>query len=70
MLKGSKPRDSPEVQWLGYCASPAGGMGLISRQGTKILHATHHGQYQNQTKKKIVNLLVLDGVMILRVYMK
>ena len=27
-------------------------MGLISSQGTKILHATHHGQYQNQTKKK------------------
>ena len=27
------------VQWLGLCASTAGGMGSIPGQGTKMLHA-------------------------------
>ena len=32
------------VQWLGFCASTAGGMGLNPDQGTKILQATWRGQ--------------------------
>ena len=32
-------RNSLVVQWLGLCASTAGGMGAIAGQGTKILHA-------------------------------
>ena len=34
------------VQWLRLCASTAEGMGLISGQGTKILHAAWHDQKQ------------------------
>ena len=37
------------VQWLGLCASSAGGMGSIPGWGTKIPHATWHGQ---KTKKQ------------------
>ena len=38
------------VQWLGLCASTAGGRGLIPGQGTKILHATWLTQNkQNET---------------------
>ena len=32
------------VQWLGLCASTAGGTGLIPGQGTKILQAAQRGQ--------------------------
>ena len=32
------------VQWLRLCASTAGGMGLIPGWGTKMSHATWHGQ--------------------------
>ena len=32
-------RNSLVVQWLGLCASTAGGMGSILGQGTKILQA-------------------------------
>ena len=41
-----------EVQWLGLCASTAGGMGSIPGQGTKIPHAVWHGQKQNQDQKQ------------------
>ena len=37
------------VQWLELCTSTAGGLGLISGQGTKILHAT---QCIRKKKKK------------------
>ena len=40
------------VQWLGLCASTAGGTGLIPDQGSKILQATGWGQ---KTKKKKEN---------------
>ena len=30
------------AQWLGPCASTAGGMGSISGQGTKVLHGVRH----------------------------
>ena len=32
------------VQWLRFCASNAGGMGLIPGGGTKIPHAAWYGQ--------------------------
>ena len=35
-------------QWLGLSSSTSGSVGLISGQGTKILHATWHGQKINQ----------------------
>ena len=34
-----------EVQWLRLCVSTAGGMGLITGWGTKVLHATLHGHF-------------------------
>ena len=39
------------VQWLGLCASTAGGTGSIPGWGSKILHAAWHGQ-KNKRKKK------------------
>ena len=36
-------RTSPAVQWLGFCASTAGGPGSIPGQGTKIPPAVWHG---------------------------
>ena len=38
------------VQWLGLCASTAGGVGSIPGQGTKILKAMQHGQKKKKTK--------------------
>ena len=35
------------IQWLRLCASNAGDVGLIPGQGTKISHATWHGQKKN-----------------------
>ena len=36
------------VQWLGLCASAAGGMGSIPGWGTKIPHAARHSQEKKQ----------------------
>ena len=41
-----------EVQWLGLCASTAGGVGSIPGQETKIPHAVWHSQKQNKTKPR------------------
>ena len=38
---------SPVVQWLGLCASTAGGMGSIPGRGTEILHVALRGQKKN-----------------------
>ena len=41
------------ILWLSSgedSASTAGGMGLIPDLGTKILHATHHGQKKKKKK--------------------
>ena len=46
-----KSRVSLLVQWLRRHTSTSGGMGLIPGQGTKILHATQHGQ-QNLKQKQ------------------
>ena len=42
------------VHWLGLCASIAEGTGSVSGLGTKILHATWHGQ---ENKKQIAQIL-------------
>ena len=44
--------NSLAVQWLGLCASTVGGAGSIPGQGTKIPHATWHGQKINRSLKK------------------
>ena len=38
------------VQWLGLCASTAGGLGSIPSPGTKILHAIRQGKKKNYIK--------------------
>ena len=40
------------VQWLGLCASTAGGMGSVPGQGTKNPQAVWCGQEQKQVKKQ------------------
>ena len=42
LQKGAKGT-SLAVQWLGFCASTAGGTSSIPDQVTKILHAARHG---------------------------
>ena len=42
-----------EVQWLRMQASTARGKASIAGPGTKILHATQHGQKRNRHVKKI-----------------
>ena len=46
------------VQWLRLRASTAGGMGLISDWGTKILHALWCSQKTKTKKQKIFKLIV------------
>ena len=41
------------VQWLGLCASTAGGMDSITGQGTKMLPASWHGHNNNSKIKRI-----------------
>ena len=43
------------IQWLRPHASYVRGTGLIPGQGTKITHATQHGQRVKKKKKKIKN---------------
>ena len=48
------------VQWLGFCASTAGGLGSIPSPGTKILHAIRQGKKKKNyikgyTQKNNVN---------------
>ena len=45
------------VQWLGLCASIAGGMGSIPGQGTKILHAVARPEKNPQNTKAILLLV-------------
>ena len=40
------------VQWLGLCASTAGGPGLIPGRATKIQQAVQRGQKIGEKKKK------------------
>ena len=45
-------RNSLVVQWLGLCASTAGGTGSLPGWGTKILHAAQCGENKKQANKK------------------
>ena len=47
------------IQWLGLCAFTAEGPGLISGQGTRILHATRRGQIK---KKNLQTISAGEGV--------
>ena len=48
----SIPGNSLAVQWLGCQASTAEGMGLITSQRTKILHATRSSQKKSPEEHK------------------
>ena len=50
-VKNGLKGDFPVVQWLRLCASNAGGAGSIPGQGTKIPHASWHGQKLKKKKK-------------------
>lgn len=54
MLKQVKGA-SLAVQWLGLCASIAGGKGLVPDRGTKILHAA---QRSPKIKEWVVFLIL------------
>ena len=43
------------AQWLRFCASTIGGVGLIPGQGTKIPHATWCGQKKKEKRKENVH---------------
>ena len=45
------PGTSLAVRWLRLHTSTAAGAGSIPTQGTKILHATRHGQKKKKKKK-------------------
>ena len=40
------------VQWLRLCSSTSGGLGSIPGEGTKISHATWHGQKKKKEEDK------------------
>lgn len=41
------------VQWLRFCLSNTGGMGLISDQGTEIPHSVQYSQNKNSQSTEI-----------------
>lgn len=45
------------VQWLSLCTSTEGAVSLIPGGGTKILHASRHGQKIKQQQKQ-ANMVV------------
>lgn len=47
--------NSLAIQWLGFHASTARGTSSVLGQGTKIPHATRHGQNNNNSKVKVKN---------------
>ena len=55
LIEIEKSRNSLVVQWLGLCASNAGGTGLIPGQGTKMPHAAWHGRKTNKQTKNPKN---------------
>ena len=52
VISQSSVGTSLAVQWLGLCASTAGGTGSIPGQGTKIAHSAWRGQKKKRKKKK------------------
>ena len=51
-FKSNKKGNSLEVQWLGLCASTAGGTGSIPGWGTKILHTAQSAKKKKKVMKK------------------
>ena len=66
LQKKKKTRNPLAVQWLGFRASTAGGMGSIPGQGTKIPHAMQHGQKEREreTNKGFLSQIqdILEGL--------
>ena len=56
------------VQWLRFCASTAGGTGLIPGQGTKIPHVSWCDKTNKQTKNKSLIALWLAKQVIQLAY--
>ena len=52
LIRRDRTGTSLAVQWLRLRASTARGMGSIPGQGTKIPHATWHGQKIKKKKKR------------------
>ena len=51
-LKRDEHETSLVVQWLGLCASNSEATGLIPDWGTKVPHATWHGQIGKEREKR------------------
>ena len=51
---------SLEVQWLKLCASNAEGVGSIPGRGTKIPHATYHGQEKEKLNFNKFSLSIIS----------
>ena len=49
------------VQWLGLCASTAGGTGVIPDWGTRIPYPTMHGQEINKRKKEKLHQIICSA---------
>ena len=60
MLSEMSDRDETYlvVQWLRLCSSTSGGLGSIPGQGTKISHATWHGQKKKKRKTECYHIRV------------
>jgi len=55
---------SLEVQWLRLCGSTAGGVGLISGQGTNILYVLRCSQRIHKIKKKKDTVNICNGILL------
>ena len=57
MLSEMSDRDETSlvVQWLRLCSSTSGGLGSIPGQGTKISHATWHGQKKKKEEGRVLS---------------
>ena len=51
-IQKKKDGASLVIQWLGLCASTAGGMGSVPGQGTGIPHTSKWGQKRKRKRKK------------------
>ena len=55
--------DFPGSQWLRLCAASAGGAGSIPDQGTKIPHASRHGQKFFLKRTNVTNSAKVQSTM-------
>ena len=61
MLSEMSDRDETSlvVQWLRLCSSTSGGLGSIPGQGTKISHATWHGQKKKRGRQSVITYVCM-----------